>query len=273
MSGSASPYSEVSLPPGSEYLYVELQAEKPGLNRDAALWRVATFKRAGTRFFMAECCTGGTVWVEGDIHPSYEVIHKAREALDRTTTAPDSQSVHHPFKLRTVTKCVTQGCPNGQPLTVSEKHDKRNECLTCKKRYVEACVFCGRPDPAHYMWPTRDEMLDQSLCFSCHHWVKLLHKNRDSIRVKGVHYMLGPTQPGTPGSPHQGFGGQKFQIRFFDDRPDVTTYNLYCQGEIPDWFRGWLPDNACFLSEEEAARIHRKHWLSGLEVQDRKEEA
>jgi hypothetical protein len=66
--------------------------------------------------------------------------------------------------------------------------------------------------------------------------------NPRTARIDGVHYMVGDEKAGPF---MRGFGGSKFHITFNDGR-QVTTTNLWCQGDIPKALRDKLPDNAVF---------------------------
>lgn len=67
-----------------------------------------------------------------------------------------------------------------------------------------------------------------------------------SVRIAGKHYAIWPeTDTGA-----RGFGGRQFTIQFSDGRV-VRTTNLWHQGEIPEQFRAFLPDNARFVRDEE----------------------
>ena len=68
------------------------------------------------------------------------------------------------------------------------------------------------------------------------------------VRVDGKVYWLGPDYASTP-KQHKGFAGQEFRLRFFDGR-EVTTHDLWLNGEIPKEYREELPDNAVFLDRE-----------------------
>ncbi len=70
-------------------------------------------------------------------------------------------------------------------------------------------------------------------------------ENRRVI-VAGQHYMIG-----LDSSRPKGFGGRKFAIHFNDGRK-VETCNLWFQGEIPEQFRAWFPDNAEFIPNTKA---------------------
>ena len=61
------------------------------------------------------------------------------------------------------------------------------------------------------------------------------------VIVAGQHYMMGANTSGP-----KGFGGSKYTIHFNDGRT-VETCNLWYQGEIPERFKAWLPDNARFI--------------------------
>lgn len=74
---------------------------------------------------------------------------------------------------------------------------------------------------------------------------KLLDDAADPDRVAiidGVHYYIDDEDDN---SRFRGFDGAKFVIRFHDGR-EVTTTNLWCQGNIPDEFRDLFPNNADF---------------------------
>lgn len=122
------------------------------------------------------------------------------------------------------------------------------------------CVIAGEFDPEP--WPeggrgspsfssirSAMQALADDIEFTVRHWVGLAKLKDDPavVRVDGVHYMCGDND--TPyGS--RGFGGHRFNILFHDGRRFVST-NLWCQGDIPEVFRGLMPDNARFVSEEE----------------------
>lgn len=105
------------------------------------------------------------------------------------------------------------------------------------------CNECGSPISACYT--NKSDLISRNLCFGCNHWYEKLsikdHKN--VARIGGSHYQI---EPDNPKAAFQGFGGSKFTIRFNDGR-EVTTRNLWHQGEIPKWFRSRLTDNAVFI--------------------------
>jgi len=110
---------------------------------------------------------------------------------------------------------------------------------------TEICEFCGndftrRCNPSAYIGNN---------CFSCSFWLKKINLSaEDKVRrviVNGQHYRLGHVHSG----PFRGFGGRKFTVLFHDGRM-VETSNLWCQGEIPERFKEWFPDNAVFVPIE-----------------------
>ena len=108
------------------------------------------------------------------------------------------------------------------------------------------CKICGtEQDPSH--WTNENEMREYQMCFSCNFWREMLEK--DSKRppythcmIDGTHYVI---EPDDPKSYFQGFGGREFHIRFKDGH-EVTTHNLWCQGEPKGYWKEKFPDNADF---------------------------
>ncbi|QCX81163.1 hypothetical protein C9F11_37900 [Streptomyces sp. YIM 121038] len=68
------------------------------------------------------------------------------------------------------------------------------------------------------------------------------------VVVGGEHFMLGDDRPGDG---FKGFGGRRFDIQFFDGRT-VTTRDLWYQGVVPPKWRERYPDNARFVTTQEA---------------------
>ncbi len=102
------------------------------------------------------------------------------------------------------------------------------------------CPSCKKPFIKNH---TPESYLNEN-CFDCSFWLKKItmpeeDENRRVI-VTGQHYMMGANTSGP-----KGFAGRRFAIHFNDGRT-VETCNLWFQGEIPEKFRAWLPDNARF---------------------------
>jgi hypothetical protein len=112
------------------------------------------------------------------------------------------------------------------------------------------CVECGAEGDANrFLHNFAQSMFEKRLCFTCHHWVKLLELRDDpkTVRAKNHHYRIG-----SEGDPFPGFAGTKFGVKFTDGRV-ITTTNLWHQGEIPERFRARLPDNAEFVKDPDMA--------------------
>lgn len=136
--------------------------------------------------------------------------------------------------------------PNLPPLDIVQTrsmrgHPKDNPLLG--ERHV--CCECGAEVRLRWDSRTNEELRDSELCFTCIHWDRYVGRQRDSrsVRVKGVHYWIGPQTTAHPSV--RGFGGASWTIRFHDGRV-VQTTNLWCQGTISDHYRERLPDNAVF---------------------------
>jgi len=113
------------------------------------------------------------------------------------------------------------------------------------------CSICGRIYSARYIKEVRAQLLAENICHSCHFWNGYVRiKNDPAIaRIRGKHYkVVKETGPDYPAS-CKGYGGSRFIIRWNDGR-EITTTNLWHQGEIPDHFRAELPDNAIFVRKE-----------------------
>ncbi|OXB94800.1 hypothetical protein [Parageobacillus galactosidasius] len=68
------------------------------------------------------------------------------------------------------------------------------------------------------------------------------------VRCKGIHYVIAPKD-----SVIAGFGGRKFVFQFTDGPhkgKTITSSNVWCQGRIPDEYRGILSDNAVMIQPE-----------------------
>jgi hypothetical protein len=112
------------------------------------------------------------------------------------------------------------------------------------KAPVRVCNGCGKENySASYSPNCAEKKLIDSMgiCFDCAFWevrAKLTHETVID------HYLYGVgDQP--KGGKYNGMGGRRFDIEYFDGRV-VTTYDLWAGGEIPERFRGRIPDTARF---------------------------
>ena len=111
---------------------------------------------------------------------------------------------------------------------------------------VEPCKVCGNVFGTNFHDPVKQKLLEKNICHTCDFWQSKedIKDNPRTVRVKGTHYYIEDDKPHN--TSFLGFGGAEFNIKFNDGRL-VITHNLWCQGDIPERFRGKLPDNAVFL--------------------------
>jgi hypothetical protein len=107
------------------------------------------------------------------------------------------------------------------------------------------CLECGLPEDGNYCEPSKTELREKQLCFNCNFWTHLLKDNPAEVVVVGTNrYTIGPVLPeGYRG--FKGFDGAKVEIKFFGGR-EVTTCNLWHNGEVPVHFRDRIKPNAEF---------------------------
>lgn len=113
------------------------------------------------------------------------------------------------------------------------------------------CV-CGQVESADYSGELGERMARLSMCFSCAFWSLQIVRDRANpqraVVVDGRHYWIGDEPSGERLKRDWlglGFGGSEWRIWFLDDR-FVISHNLWTQGDIPERWRPFLPDNAEF---------------------------
>ena len=121
------------------------------------------------------------------------------------------------------------------------------------------CVECGEPivyEEQSYIGDYAERMLERRVCFTCLFWLEkvddLATGDPRIVIVDDCHYYANDFfQKDYPFQPVMlGFGGAVWNIAW-DDGRRLTTNNLWCQGGIPDHFKERLPNNACFISEQD----------------------
>jgi hypothetical protein len=106
------------------------------------------------------------------------------------------------------------------------------------------CKDCGAENYAVNFTPNCPEkkMIDaEGVCFTCAYWRVRVAETHETV-INGRIYSVG----NRPSSPHNGMAGRRFDIEYFDGRR-VTTHDLWAGGEIPERYRGAIPDTARFL--------------------------
>lgn len=117
------------------------------------------------------------------------------------------------------------------------------------------CGCCGKPYGLNYTpCGERTIMERDKVCFSCAFWTlkaDKFEKRRDPrmAAIDGYLYYIGEERRHSSAE-FRGMAGRPFAIEFTDGRPEdqrvVRTTNLWANGEIPEHFKGRIPDNARF---------------------------
>lgn len=113
-----------------------------------------------------------------------------------------------------------------------------------QKSFPFVCPVCKNEEAGKWMRLTQIQILTWGLCSSCQFWARLVstRDNPTHVVADSTHYVIG--NEAKKGG-FRGFGGRRFVIEFFDGRV-ITTTNLWCQDNIPQWAREYLPNNAKF---------------------------
>ena len=103
------------------------------------------------------------------------------------------------------------------------------------------CPTCGK-EIGTFVSDERS-LIENGECFECSLWRKRLPLvgQPDIAIIDGTFYSIGDED--AEGS--RGFGGDKFVINFKDGRK-VTTTNLWCGGNISEFWKPRFPNNADF---------------------------
>lgn len=131
-------------------------------------------------------------------------------------------------------------------------HTQQEENLQKEKQFVtlEQCMECGDGiNVRNY-----PHIAGKGLCFNCNHWMELyLGQEAEEalffLRINGTHYQTPKDVKFRFNQRYPGFGGRKFIIKIIETGEVVETCNLWCQGDIPQKFRGRLYDNAEFVND------------------------
>lgn len=113
---------------------------------------------------------------------------------------------------------------------------------------MKKCKICGKEFPEdQYSDEYQIPMNRNQMCFDCTFWNKRLEKDKTlpphtACMIDGTHYIVADENEK---SSFRGFGGNKFVIKF-NDGTEVTTTNLWCQGEPKGYWKEKFPNNANF---------------------------
>lgn len=123
-------------------------------------------------------------------------------------------------------------------------------CSSCHNKLKEPGAYqceCGRWESLR-RWRT-GTIAHHGKCFYCNFWeTRIREADERTVVIDGHRYEVDLKNPMSPPRPFLGFAGRVFTIRFHDGR-EVTTNNLWTQGEIPERFRERIPDNAEFVRQ------------------------
>ena len=113
------------------------------------------------------------------------------------------------------------------------------------------CKECGKEIEFHWIEDKNNRLKELQLCFTCDFWIEHIQRDKtvdNTFVINGWHYIVGREDKGDRYE-FRGCGGSKFVIKAHDGR-EITTTNLWVQGEIPQHFRTRLPDNAIFIGNK-----------------------
>jgi len=114
------------------------------------------------------------------------------------------------------------------------------------KMLDDPCKFCGNHVVTTYYEPIKTQLRERCICFSCNFWYEIVQNknNKKRVFINGSAYTIQPeTEKGS-----RGFGGKQFTIKKFDEVEIIITTNLWSSGEIPEYFKNQLPDNAVLVT-------------------------
>jgi len=118
------------------------------------------------------------------------------------------------------------------------------------------CKYCNKEYSMHYSHSEISEMMEaEGLCFTCAFW-EIHARNFESDKdngfvfiVKGNRYFNGGKVDKKTTRGFLGFGGADWKIKILVTGEIIETNNLWHQGDIPEYFRHRMPDNAVFLTD------------------------
>ena len=131
----------------------------------------------------------------------------------------------------------------GSHVMCSRPYETRQELEETERVLAKPCVKCGGAVSAKTF---DSEAIDrENQCFTCLFWSKFVGKSQ-YYRIGGVSYSPSADLPKGASTVGAGHGGTRFAIQPHDgDR--FESSNLWCQGDVPEWFKQDLPNNAVFV--------------------------
>ena len=122
-----------------------------------------------------------------------------------------------------------------------------------------SCVECKALARNTYLEPSRTQMLDRRLCYTCNYWREEEHRiERDHLTltiINGHLYAPGNRTSGVG----RGMAGRRFDIEYIEPSAyagqRVTTFDLWSGSALPEKLRGRFADTARFLGGAEKAQV------------------
>lgn len=105
------------------------------------------------------------------------------------------------------------------------------------------CQVCGKEiEKSRYS----NGIICSDKCFYKDYWLEYVRTkdNPNHVVINGTHYVVGNE---ANNGCFRGFGGKRFVI--LKNKEIIVTTNLWLQGEIPDYAKDELPNNATFLPD------------------------
>lgn len=120
--------------------------------------------------------------------------------------------------------------------------------MMIKRKTMSCCNECGVKDYSTNYLPGQIKTImdEESVCFSCAFWLDLYRNCSRPIIIDYEHYVDSGFSNGT--SDFLGFAGRVFKIEM-ENGHQITTNNLWRQGEIPEHFRDRFKNNSKFIEE------------------------
>lgn len=125
--------------------------------------------------------------------------------------------------------------------------------------YEYTCTGCGAVARNTYSEPSRTNMLERRLCYTCNYWrdfaAQLEREHVEMTIIDG--HVYGPGNR-TSGS-FRGMAGRRFDIEYIEPSihagKRITTFDLWSGSTLPDHLRQRFSDTARFLGGAEKVEM------------------
>ncbi len=171
-----------------------------------------------------------------------ELIFKATDDYNNSLEEPFAQTVFGNLELGHNGNSKTIAAH----MIVTDPHDAEklaNFILDWVRTKRPLCKECNQEIAFEFDEDRNQRLREDQLCFSCDHWIMLLKKANESVRIDGGHFMPGPENSTSDNI--RGMGGRL--VRWIRNGEVESSTNMWCQGDIPDHFKDRLPDNAIWI--------------------------